>query len=130
MCSLPHTVPPPSFTFTGSPSEDPLYAGVRFTLTCDIELNNSVNTAVDVSTTWGRSGNVLANGTDGRITFTGTTESGLSYQTEIVFDPLSNDGDEDDGNYTCTAVVTPSSTQYITGVSSTSTRPIDVQGEE
>ena len=128
MCSLPHTVPPPSVTFTGSP---PLYAGVRFTLTCDIELNNNVNTAVDVSTTWGISGNVLANGTDSRITFSGTTGNGLSYQTEIVFDPLSNDGDEDDdGNYTCTAVVTPSSTQYITGVNSTGTRSIDVLGEE
>ena len=48
----------------------------------------------------------------------------------MVIDPLSN-MDEDDGNYTCEAVIAPQAPQdqFVIGITSNSTRDIGVQGE-
>ncbi len=113
--------------------ESPLYAGVDFILSCDLELDPAVDTDVGVSTRWVQPDGALTNSTDGdRITVFGPTRTGeLSYQTQLEFMPLghANTG-EDDGDYNCTATITPSqeTSQYISEIDTTGTRPIDVQG--
>ncbi len=127
------SVSAPEITFTASPVESPLYAGVDFTLYCGFELDPAIDTDVIVNTTWERPDGELTNSTDGdRITVFGPTKAGeLSYQTRLEFRPLSsaNTG-EDDGEYNCTATITPSleTSQYISEINTTGTRPIDVQG--
>ncbi len=127
------SVPAPGITFTASPVESPLYAGVDFTLYCDFELDPAIDTDVIVNTTWVRPDGELTNSTGGdRITVFGPTKTGeLSYQTWLEFRPLSNaNAGEDDGDYNCTATITPSqeTNQYISEIDTTGTQPIDIQG--
>ncbi len=127
------TVPAPDITFTASPVESPLYAGVDFTLYCGFELDSAIDTDVIVNTTWVRPAGELTNSAGGdRITVFGPTKPGeLSYRTRLEFRPLSNaNAEEDDGDYNCTATITPSleTSQYISEIDTTGTQPIDIQG--
>ncbi len=126
------TVPDPTITFSASPLESPLYAGVNFNLDCNIELDSAVDTDVIVSTVWVESGVSITNDTEERITVYGPSKLGdLNYQTQLQFRPLSSSSEEDDGDYVCVATITPSqgTNQYITGTESNSTQSIQVDGK-
>ena len=88
--SLP--VPTPSVTIT-APS-GPLYVGDSLTLQCQVEISDAVDTPVDVSYTWKKSGATIAGDSNTLIIMSVTTSTG--------------------GSYSCEAMVTPSgSTEFI-----------------
>jgi len=123
-----HTVPRPQITISGSPTNVSFSAGILFNLTCYIQLDPAVDTEINVTGMWNRSGTPLLN--DGRITVFGTFASAsnqLHYQTQVQFNPLSG---VDDGLYTCEAVVEPQSphTTFVVGTSSVNERQINVTG--
>ncbi len=85
-----------------------LYTEESVTLTCEIILSPSVNTAVDVSVTWsGTQGEMLS--TDGRVTVSDVTGSN-PYKSTLTLSSLVI---SDTGTYTCTASVGPSSPQVV-----------------
>ena len=85
-------VPTPSVTIT-APS-GPLYVGDILTLQCQVEISDAVNTTVDVSYTWKKSG----------------TPKGGDSETLNIFPVTTSIG----GSYSCEAKVTPSgSTEFI-----------------
>ena len=91
LCILP--VPTPSVTITVP--NGPLYVGDSLTLQCQVEISDAVDTPVDVSYTWKKSGAVVSSGVaDGSITIELSVSTG--------------------GSYSCEAMVTPSgSTEFI-----------------
>ena len=66
-----------------------------------------------------------------RITLSNTTGGDHVYTTTVEINPLSNNMDEDDGTYTCQAVISPQAPQngFITGITTNNLRDIDVRGE-
>jgi len=90
------TVPPPSVSVTNSSGT---YAGTNFNLTCTIELNTAVDTAVVVNSTW-HGPVVIPTGT--RVIVSEPTGTGARY---LMFHPLNT---SDSGHYTCEATVSPS----------------------
>ena len=88
-----HPVPTPSVTITDTPS-GPLYVGDSLTLQCQVEISDAVNTPVDVSYTWKKSGAAIAGDSNTQNFMSVTTSTG--------------------GSYSCEAMVTPSgSTEFI-----------------
>ena len=84
-------VPTPSVTIT-APS-GPVYVGGSLTLQCQVEISDAVDTPVDVSYTWKKSGVVVSSGVES-ITIELSVSTG--------------------GSYSCEAMVTPSgSTEFI-----------------
>ena len=80
-------------TVIDAPS-DPLYVGDSLTLQCQVEISDAVDTPVDVSYTWKKSGAAIAGDSDTLNIMSVTTSTG--------------------GSYSCEAKVTPSgSTEFI-----------------
>ena len=80
-----------------------------------------------VTGTWARNTSLE----NSRITLSNTTGGDRVYTTTVEINPLSNNMDEDDGSYTCQAVITPQVLQdvFFTGITTRNSRNIDVQGE-
>ena len=108
----------------------PLNSGTVFTLTCIVRLVSEVDTTVIVSTTWSK--NEIDINSDDRITVDSMavqdTNITYIYESDIIFDPLSNmTSGGDDGQYTCSALVEDS--DYITGSSNDASQNITVEGQ-
>ena len=107
-----------------------LYSGTMFTLTCIVELISEVDTNVSVLTTWSKDGTNITN--TSRITVDSVavhdTTITFIYESDIIFNPLSNmASEEDDGQYTCSVQVEDS--EYINGSSNSFTQDITVEGQ-
>ena len=102
-----------------------IYAGTNFNLTCTIELNTTVDTAVVVISTW-HGPVVIPTGT--RVIASEPTGTGARYQTILMFRPLNT---SDSGYYTCEVTVSPSpESQFITAsIPGSGTLFVAVQGE-
>ena len=115
-----NAVPQP--TVTVAVPTDPLYTGTKVTLTCNIVLNDQVDSPVIVNATW--------SGPEGEITtdtLSGIAESSSPFQSMITFAPL-NSGDA--GNYTCGATVRPDEAEFITmSLPGSGTGTVIVQGK-
>ena len=102
-----------------------------FTLTCVVELVPEVDITVTVLTSWSKDGINITN--TSRITADSmavqtTTTTAVIYESDIMFDPLSNmQSGGDDGNYACSVQVKDQG--FINGSSQTGTQDISVKGQ-
>ena len=96
-------VPPP--TVTVYVSNQVTIAGSNLTLTCNIQLDPSVNSTVMVNSTWTGPGGATLSGSNPSL-------NGSSYQSTLMLTSL---GTGDAGTYICGVSVTPMASQYITG---------------
>ena len=120
----------PAPTVTISPVQPQPYNGTYFNLSCTITLDPAVNTAVNVTGTWSKSGNELTTDDTTCITISETrlvTTNPSTYQTLLQFEPLGNDS-TDGGSYICEATVIPSDAQFVTNTSMRDEYELDVQG--
>ena len=94
-----------------------LYTEDDFTLTCTIELNEAVDTGVDVTVVWtGPPGDTVLS-TGGRITVSDVTGSRPTYQSRVDITSLEI---SDSGAYTCNATASPDGTTFVTASEATS----------
>ena len=84
----------------------PLYTGTNVTLTCNIVLNDLVDSPVIVNVAWTGPGGEITS-----IELSGIAESSSPFQATLTFAPLNS---SDDGNYTCEATVSPDDGDFIT----------------
>ena len=99
-----NAVPQP--TVTVDVPTDPLYTGTNVTLTCNIMLNDQVDSPVIVDVTWSGPGGEITSDT-----LLGIAESSSPFQSMITFAPLNSD---DAGDDTCEATVRPVEVEFIT----------------
>ena len=99
------SVPPPTVTITAVTNQV-VIAGSNLTLTCNIQLDPSVDCTVMVNSTWTAPGGATLSGSNPSWT-------GSSYQSTLMLTSL---GTGNAGTYICGASVTPTNTQYITGL--------------
>ena len=97
-------VPSPIITTTGLPNQVAI-VGSNLTLTCNIQLDPSVDSTVMVNSTWTAPGGATLSGSN-----PSWTES--SYQSTLMLASL---GTGDAGNYICGVSVSPNNSQYIKG---------------
>ena len=105
-----------------------MYAGINQIMTCAIKLSAAVNTAVTISATWRKEEEALTNTT--QLTISDAVPSGESiYQTQLSFHPLQ--WNTSDGEYSCSADVTPSPlSQFIlASVIGTDSIKVEATGE-
>ena len=89
--------------------ENDILAGSPLAITCDIDINDRVDTSVLVNIEWTMSGSPLTS--NDRITVGGVDETGFNqYRSQVSFSTLSST--HDSGIYNCTANVT-SGEDYI-----------------
>ena len=133
------TVPTPTVMFSGQlvypvnlSLSTTLYSGTVFTLTCVVELVPEVDTAVTVLTSWNKDGRNITN--TSRIAVNSVavkiniTTSAVIYESDILFNPLSNmESGGDDGNYTCSVQVKDQ--EFIYGSHTIATQNISVEGQ-
>ena len=65
----------------------PLYVGDSLTLQCQVEISDAVDTTVDVSYTWKKSGAAIAGDSDTLNIMSVTTSTGGSYSCEAMATP-------------------------------------------
>ena len=95
-------VPPPTVTISALPSQVvPL--GSNLTLTCNIQLDPSVDSTVMVNSTWTAPGGATLSGSNPSWT-------GSSYQSTLMLTSL---GTGDAGNYICSAKALPTNNQFL-----------------
>ena len=88
-----------------------LYTEDDLTLTCTIELDEAVDTGVDVTVVWtGPPGDTMLS-PDGRITVSEVTGSRPTYQSIVDITSLQM---SDSGNYTCNATASPDGIPFVT----------------
>ena len=121
-------------TFTGqlvSPvnlSSTILYSGTVLTLTCVVELVPEVDTTVTVSTTWSKDGmDIISDGTRITVDSIAASHDTNIYESDVIFNPLSNMMTVDDGLYTCSVQVEDD--VYIIGSSNDGTQTLTVEGQ-
>ena len=122
-----HTVPEPLVTLS-APVSEVFLAGTTLQLECSVQLDNlgAVDTAVSLSTTWDRSGVELMDGD--RITIAQTQIDPYEYQSILTFSTVSST--MDNGNYTCTATVSPTDNeQYVASSTRGDFHSISVTGK-
>ena len=113
------TVPTPTVILF-SPTVGTPFAGTRFILHCNIQLNEMVDSPVAFTLIWRKSGVLISN--DTRITVYNVAQNGShTYISRVVFSSLSLTLDS--GQYTCEATVSANPpSPYIRGsFSATST---------
>ena len=98
------SVPPPA-VITSAELSQVVTVGSNLTLTCNIQLDPSVDSNVTVNSTWTAPGGATLSGSNPSWT-------GSSYQSTLMLTSL---GTGDAGNYICGVSVTPMASQYITG---------------
>ena len=100
--SCPHLVPRPRAVIT-STSALPAHLGDNVNLTCDIQLDPSVDIPVTVVITWFGPGGSLQDDVDTMI-------SPMEYQSTLMLTSLKA---EQAGNYTCSTKVTTNNSTYV-----------------
>jgi len=107
------------------------YNGTYFNLSCTIVLNLTVDTAVNVTGTWLKSGIELTTNDTTCITVSDTQlvmYNPPKYQTLLQFEPLGNNP-TDGGTYVCEATVIPyPDAQFVTNTTARDRYQLDVQG--
>ena len=117
-------VPPPLLTVTGFPRNTTFIQGLDLTFTCDITLDEAVDTSVTVQGNWKRNGTDLVDD-DRRITVSNPPMEASPYQTTIRFN-LTDAGDT--GMYECIATVTPHDSTFVIGTTSSNSMNITILG--
>ena len=92
------TVPPPTVTITATPSQVTTVGG-NITLTCNIQLGQSVDSNVTVNSTW-----------IGPNSLTSSSILARPYQSTLMLGSLATTGA---GNYTCSVLVSPVNNAFI-----------------
>ena len=118
-----HIVPRPMMTISGSPRNTSFFQGLNLVFTCNIILEEAVDTSVTVQGTWNRNESELVN--EGRITISNPPLIMHPYLITVSFSPLNV---SDAGTYECNATVTPQDTTFVTGSTSSISRNISVAG--
>ena len=111
MAFLSHSslVPPYPMINMSLSRENDILAGSPLAITCDICINNQVDTSLLVNIEWTMSGSPLTS--NDRITVSGVNETGFNqYRSQVSFSTLSST--HDSGIYSCTVNVT-SGEDYI-----------------
>ena len=107
------------------------YNGTYFSLSCTIVLGPTVDTAVNVTGTWLKSGIELTTNDTTSITVSDTQlamSNPPTYQTLLQFEPLGNNP-TDGGTYNCEATVIPyPDAQFVTNTTVRDQYQLDVQG--
>ena len=99
-----NAVPQP--TVTVDVPTGPLYTGTNVTLTCNIVLNDQVDSPVIVDVTWTGPGREITSDM-----LSGIAESSSPFRSMLTFTPLNSD---DAGVHTCEATVRPVEVEFIT----------------
>ena len=94
-----------------------LYTEDDLTLTCTIELNEAVDTGVDVTVVWTGPPGTTELSTGGRITVSDVTGSRPTYQSTVNITSLEI---SDTSFYTCNATASPDGTPFSTASEATS----------
>ena len=103
-------VPPPTVTITAVPSQV-ITVGDGLTLTCNIQLDPSVDSTVMVNSTWTSPGGAIITGTIGNMAATSAIQTSPFTSTLMITMATISNG----GTYVCSAVVSPQSpSPYIT----------------
>ena len=104
---LPPPVPSPSVNLSRDPESGTLRHSDNLTLICTIQLDEAIDTGVDVTVVWnGPAGNISPDNP------TPTMVSDTVYESTVTFSSLET---SDSGGYTCTATVSPDpSSEFIT----------------
>ena len=92
------TVPPPTVTITAVPSQVSAVGG-NITLTCNIQLGQSVDSNVTVNSTW-----------IGPNSLTSSSILARPYQSTLILGSLATTGA---GNYSCSVLVSPVNNAFI-----------------
>ena len=125
----PSAVSPP--TVSVSAVQPQPYNGTYFNLSCTIVLSLRVDTAVNVTATWLKSGIELTTNDATCITVSDTQLimfNPPTYQTLLQFEPLGNNP-TDGGMYVCEATVIPyPDAQFVTNITVRDRYQLDVQG--
>ena len=104
------------------------YNGTYFNISCTIILSPNVDTAVNVTGTWFKSGIELTTNDTTCITVSDTQPNPPTYQTLLQFEPLGNNP-TDGGTYSCEATVIPyPDAQFVTNITVRDQYQLDVQG--
>ena len=113
-------------TISGSPRNTRFFQGLNLVFTCNIVLDEAVDTSVTVQGSWNRNGSEQVDQlNEGRITISNPPLNMPPYQTTFSFIPLNV---SDAGTYECNATVTPQDTTFVTGTTSSISRTITVPG--
>ena len=98
------------------------FIGSEYVLSCTVSVNSSVDTGISISSQWVDSTGMSVSAPN----VTSNTE-GLQQRTNLTFTPLRS---EDDGIYTCNAVVTPEQmTDFIVEVTATESYSVTVKSK-
>ena len=104
------------------------YNGTKFNITCTVEVNVAVDTPITIHSEWMLPQHVDNRGTMSNISKTETEK--LRQIHTLIFRPLRG---EDNGTYTCRAVIQPmlrDDKKYIMGVSANETTDVIVRGTD
>ena len=117
----------PVVRVVGVPVDGGFFTGQQLNLTCRVELDETIDSDVTVTTTWFR-GQVLLDDTNRtRIISAEQSDSNrLLYESIVVFSPL---GQVDAGDYECGVDVTPNNATYIIPSTTTIRRTVEVGGD-
>ncbi len=108
------------------PQSEPYLAGMFMELRCSINLDDAVDTRVDVSVMWQKDGEVV-NETDRVRILPARLVGGSRYDSSLQFNTLSSNVDS--GAYMCISIAFPTeSTNYITNSTQTASFSISVVG--
>ena len=117
----------PTVRVVGVPVNGGFFTEQQLNLTCRVELDETVDSDVTVTTTWFRGGMLLDDTNRTRITPVKQSDSNrLLYESIVAFNPL---GQVDAGDYECRVDVTPTDATYIIPSNTTTPRTIEVGGD-
>ena len=122
-------VPPPDVSVSLN-TDDTVYQGTELVITCTVTVDSAVDTGFDVNVTWNSAPLEAMNGPYVTIT-TETSGSGHEHMftSTVTISPVDT---TDSATYTCTASVTPTTTEsdfIIPSMESSDTVEITVEGE-
>ena len=119
------TVPQPSLTISAAPRDEGFFTGLgNFSLTCSADIGPRVDSDVTVRTTWLFNGSPLLS-SDG----IGVGDaSGVVEQVSNSTVRFTSLGLRDAGNYTCQVHVSAVDSNFLLGVSGSTTRRIVIEG--
>ena len=86
-CTFSYSLPVPTPSVTIIAPSGPLYVGDSLTLQCQVEISDAVDTPVDVSYTWKKSGAAITGDSNTLNSMSVTTSTGGSYSCEAMVTP-------------------------------------------
>ena len=120
------SVPAPNVSVSLN-TNDTVFQGTELVITCTVTVDSAVDTGFDVIMTWNSAPLEAMNGS--YVTITDTSGSGHEYSSTVTISPVDT---TDSATYTCTASVTPTTTEsdfIIPSMESSDTVEITVEGE-